>query len=65
LKLNGTHPVLVYVVDVNILGGNVRTIKKTTEPLVVASKEIKLQVNADTFKYMVTSRDKIAGQQFL
>jgi hypothetical protein len=62
LKLNGTHPILIYVVDVNILGGNVHTIKKTTEAIVVARKEIKLQINADTVKYMVMSRDKNAGR---
>jgi hypothetical protein len=29
LKLNGTHQLLVYVHDVNILGGSVHAIKKT------------------------------------
>jgi hypothetical protein len=48
LKLNGTHQVLVYVADVNILGGNVRTVKKNTEALLVGSKEIAPGVNADT-----------------
>ena len=31
LKLNGTHQILVYVDDVNILGGNVHNIKKNTD----------------------------------
>jgi len=44
LKLNGTHQLLVYVGDVNILGGNLRTIKKNTEAVIVASKESALQV---------------------
>jgi hypothetical protein len=29
LKLNGTHQVLVYAGDVNILGGRIDTIRKT------------------------------------
>ena len=39
LKLNGTHQLLVYADDVNILDGKVHSIKKNTEALVVASKE--------------------------
>jgi hypothetical protein len=38
LKVNGTHQLLVYADDVNILGGSVHNIKKNTEFLVVASK---------------------------
>jgi len=44
LKLNYTHQLLVYVDDVNILGGSVHTIKKNTEAIVVASKETELEV---------------------
>jgi hypothetical protein len=47
LKLNGTHQLLVYADDVNILGGSVHIIKKNVEALVVAWKEIRLEVNAD------------------
>jgi hypothetical protein len=46
LKLNGTHQLLVYVNDVNILGGSVHTIKETAEALLMASKKIGLEVNA-------------------
>ena len=38
-------------------GGSVHTVKKNIEALVVASKEIGLEVNADKTKYMVMSRD--------
>jgi len=47
LKLNGTHKLLVYAADVNILGENVYTVKEKAEALVVASKETGLEVNAD------------------
>jgi sorting nexin-29 len=55
LKLNGTHQLLVYADDVNILGGHVHTIKKNTEALIATSKEIGLEVNAEKTKYLVTS----------
>jgi len=57
LKLSGTHKLLVYADDVNILGGSVHAIKKNTEALLVGSKEIGLEVNADKTKYIVMSRD--------
>jgi hypothetical protein len=37
LKLNGTHQLLVYADDVNILGGSVHTLKENTNALVNAS----------------------------
>jgi hypothetical protein len=48
--------------DANILGRSVHTIKKNTETLVIASKEIGLAVNADITKYMVMSGDQNAGR---
>jgi len=42
------------------LGGSVHTIEKNTEILVVANKEIGLEVNVDETKYMVMSRDQNA-----
>jgi len=47
LKLNGTHQHLFYADGVNILGGSLHTTKKNTEILLVASKEIGLEVDAD------------------
>ena len=61
LNLNGTHQLLDYADDVNTLGRSVNTVKKNTEALVVASKEIGHQGNADKTKYMVMSRDQNAG----
>jgi hypothetical protein len=51
LKLNGTHQLLVYADYVNILGRSIHTLKKNTEALVIASKEIGLEANADKTKY--------------
>ena len=62
LKLNGTHQLLDYADDINVLGGSVCTIKKNTDPLVVADKETGLEVNTDKSKYMVISRDQNAGR---
>jgi len=44
LKLNGTHQLLFYSDDVNILGGTVHNITENAETLVVASKEIGLEI---------------------
>jgi len=55
LKLYGKYQLLVYADDGNILGGSIHTIKKNAKALVVASKEIGLEVNADKTKYMVMS----------
>jgi hypothetical protein len=57
LKLNGTHQLLVYVDDVNILGGTIHTIRKNTDVLVVTSKQIGLEVNAE--KTMILSQNRI------
>jgi predicted fused transcriptional regulator/phosphomethylpyrimidine kinase len=60
--LNGTHQLLVYADDVNILSGSIHAIKKNTEALVVPSMEIGLEVNAEKTKYMVMARKHNARQ---
>jgi hypothetical protein len=62
LKLNGTHQLLAYADDVNILGRSVNTVKKDAEALVAATKEIGLEVHAHKTKYMTLSRDQNAGR---
>ena len=57
-KLNVTHQILVYADNVNILGGCTHTVRKNTEALVIASKQIGLEVDAKKTKYMVMSRDQ-------
>jgi hypothetical protein len=46
LKLNGTHQLLAYADDVNLLGDNIDTIQKNTETLIDASKEVGLEITA-------------------
>ena len=62
LKLNGTHQLLAYSDDVNILGGCIHILKENAEALVAATREIGLEVSADKIKYMVMSRDQNAGR---
>jgi hypothetical protein len=62
LELNETHQLLVYADGVNLLGDNIDTIKKNTETVIGASKEVGLEVNAEKTKYMLLSRHQNAGQ---
>jgi len=62
LKLNGTHELLAYADDVNILGGSIHNLKENAEALVAATREIGLEVSTDKTKYMVMSRDQNAGR---
>ena len=50
---DGTHQLMVYADDVNIMGRSISTIGKNTEALVVARKGIGPEVNDDKTKYMV------------
>jgi hypothetical protein len=56
------HSALVLVILFPILGGSVQTVKENAEALVVATKEIGLEVNADKTKFMVMARDQNAGR---
>jgi hypothetical protein len=64
LKLNGTHQLLAYADDVNLLGDNIDTVKKNMEILIDASKEVGLEINVDKTKYMLISRHQNVGQNW-
>jgi hypothetical protein len=53
--LNGTLRLLVYVNSVNPLGDKRILKRKNTEALMVASKEIGLEVNTEETKYVLLS----------
>jgi hypothetical protein len=55
LKLKGTHKLLVYADDINLLGYNIGIIKKNRETLIHASKEVCLEINTEKTKYMLLS----------
>jgi hypothetical protein len=54
--MNGTHQLLAYVDDVNLLRDNIDTINKITETLIGASKGVGLEVNVEKIKYMLVGR---------
>jgi hypothetical protein len=61
-EIKGAHQLLVYADDVNLLGDNIDTIKKNTQTLIDANKEVGLQVNTQKTKYMLLSHYHNAGQ---
>jgi hypothetical protein len=59
VQINGTHQLLSYADDVNPLAD---TIKRNTETLINASKEVGLEINVKKTKYMLLSRQQNVGQ---
>ena len=50
--MNGTHQVLAYVNDVNLIGDDIRTIERNADVLLSVCKDIGLAVNTGKTKYI-------------
>jgi hypothetical protein len=61
LKLNGTHQLLAYADDVNLLGDNIYY-KVKKEIVINSSKEVVLEINVDKTKYVLLSRQQNVDQ---
>jgi hypothetical protein len=62
LILNGTHQLLAYADDVNLLGDNTDTISRNTKTVIGAGKDVGVEVNIEKTKYMLVSRDQNADE---
>jgi hypothetical protein len=62
LVLNGTHQILVYADDVNLLGDSTNTIKENIGTNLEASRDVGLEMNEEKTKYMIMSLHQNSGQ---
>jgi hypothetical protein len=62
LELNGTHQLLVYADDVNLLADSINTIKENTQTLIDGISDVGLEINAEKTKYMIMSCHQNSGQ---
>jgi hypothetical protein len=63
LELNGTHQLLVYADDVNLVDDSVNNKKENSKTLLQASRYVGLKINAKKTKYLVMSLHPNSGQK--
>jgi hypothetical protein len=63
LELNGTHQLLVYADDVNLLDDSIDAIRENAETILEASMDVGLDINAEKAKYMIMSHHQNSGQK--
>ena len=56
--MNGTHQILAYADDVNLIGNDIRTIQRNVEVLLNACSDIGLAVNTKKTKYVEIGRHR-------
>ena len=56
LDINGTHQVLAYVNDINLIGDDIKTIERNADMSLTACNDIGLAVNIGKTKYMEVGR---------
>jgi hypothetical protein len=62
--LQEPQELLAYAADVNLLRDNIKTIKKNTETLIGAIKEVGLEINIEETKYVLVSCYQNPGQNW-
>jgi hypothetical protein len=60
--VNETHPHLVYADHVNLFGKNASTTKENAEALLLAGKELSIEVNATRTTDQFMPFEQIAGK---
>jgi hypothetical protein len=63
LKLNGTHHLLTYADDVNLLRNNIYTTKEKTDAVTDGTKKIDLEVYAEKTACIYMCRHQNAGEK--
>jgi hypothetical protein len=64
LKLSGTHQLLGYADDVNLLGDKIHIVMKNTQTLIHTSEEVGLEVNVNESKYLLCLVTRRANRSF-